>query len=147
MRDVEEQRPGRIGDVGRELAGEPQANVVLRQEHVRDPRVESGSCRRSQSSFGAVKPGSARLPVSSISRCEPDALLDLVALGAGALVVPEDRRPQDPSLRVEGDEAVHLPGEADPAPRRHRAGRGRLGGAPPVLGVLLGPAGLGVESA
>src|SRR3954451_7823758 len=31
----------------------------------------SGSCRRSQSSFGAVKPVSARLPVNSTSRAKP----------------------------------------------------------------------------
>src|SRR5215203_2792710 len=31
----------------------------------------SGSCLRSQSSFGAVKPVSARLPVSAISRSRP----------------------------------------------------------------------------
>ena len=31
----------------------------------------SGSCSRTQSSFGAVKPGSARLPVSSMSRSKP----------------------------------------------------------------------------
>ena len=86
-----------------------------------------------------MNPGSARLPVSSTSRAKPIRLLDLGALGAGALVVPEDRRPQHPVGGVEQDEPVHLAGQPDrpvPADRVER----RLGRAPPVLGILLGPA-------
>ena len=91
----------------------------------------SGSCRRSQRSFGAVKPVSARFPVSSISRSSPTRRLDLGALGLRPLVVPEHRGAQDAVLRVEHDEAVHLPGEADrpfrealrgtPAAARHQS--------------------------
>ena len=39
-RDVEEQRPGGVGGVDRALAGEPEADVVLREQDVRDPRVD-----------------------------------------------------------------------------------------------------------
>ena len=39
LRDVEEQRPGSVRDVGRVLAAEAQPHVVLRQQDVRDPRV------------------------------------------------------------------------------------------------------------
>ena len=88
-----------------------------------------------------MKPVSARLPVSSISRVEPDALLDLRALRGRALVVPEDRRAQHRTAVVLHHEAVHLPGETDGAvgqPLEHRLRR-----APPVLGILLGPAGVG----
>ena len=60
-----------------------------------------------------MNPGSARLPVSSTSREKPTRLLDLGALRAGALVVPEDRRPQHPVGGVEQDEPVHLAGQAD----------------------------------
>ena len=101
----------------------------------------SGSCFSSHSSFGAVKPVSARLPVAAISCLEPDPLLDLLALGAGALVVPEDRRPQHLLVGVERDEPVHLPRQADAgdlvrAQRLERLLRRR----PPLLRVLLGPA-------
>ena len=41
-RDVEQQRPRRVGDVGRVLAAEAQADVVLRQQDVRDARVDVG---------------------------------------------------------------------------------------------------------
>ena len=70
---------------------------------------------------------------------EADALLDLGALGAGALVVPEDRRAGSRvAALVEGDEPVHLAREPDRPlgqPRAHG-----LRGAPPVLGILLRPA-------
>ena len=37
--DVEEQRPGGVGDVDRVLPGEPESDVVLRQENPPDPGV------------------------------------------------------------------------------------------------------------
>ena len=93
-----------------------------------------------------MKPVSARLPVSSISRSRPIALLDLGALGGRALVVPEDRRPQHLSVRVEQDEPVHLPGEPDrpvlqPAQRRARRARHQSSGscsAQPGCGIESG---------
>ena len=104
-------------------------------------RSTSGSCSRSHSSLGAVKPASARLPVSSTSRSRADALLDLVALRLRAPVVPEDRRAQRAVVVVERDEPVHLARQADAqravglALLEHLARR-----APPVVGVLLEPA-------
>ena len=90
-----------------------------------------------------MKPGSARFPVSATSSRRPDALLDLGALLPGALVVPEDRRAQDAVGVVERDEAVHLAGEADARDAvAAELGERRLGRAPPVLRVLLGPPGL-----
>ena len=73
----------------------------------------SGSWSRTQTSFGAVKPVSASLPVIATSRSGPTSSRISVALGAGPLVVPEDRRPEDLVRRVEQDGAVHLAGEAD----------------------------------
>ena len=75
---------------------------------------------------------------------EPDRLLDLGALRLGSLVVPEDRGADDLVCVVERHEAVHLTGQSD---ARGSAGlvfeafEDRLGGAPPVLRVLLRPAG------
>ena len=63
---------------------------------------------RTQASLGAVKPVSASLPVISTRRCRADGRADRVALGGRALVVPQDRRPQDLARGVEQHEAVHL---------------------------------------
>ena len=137
--DVEEERPGRVGRVDRELALELQADVVLRQQDVADPAVdvrlvpaEPEELRRGEARERAV----ARQLDQPV---EPDALLDLGALRARALVVPEDRRPQHFEAAVERDEAVHLARQPDRPlgePREHGLRR-----APPVGGILLGPPG------
>ena len=67
-RHVEPQRAGGIGHVGHGLAGQPQPHVVLRQQHARATAAKiSGSCSRTHSSLGAVKPGIARLPAMRAS--------------------------------------------------------------------------------
>ena len=68
-----------------------------------------------------MKPVSARLPVSSISRSSPMPRLDLGALGCRPLVVPEDRGPQHAVAVAERDEPVHLPARARPGPSGSRA--------------------------
>ena len=56
-----------------------------------------------------MKPVSARLPVSSISRSSPTRASISAHSAAGPLVVPENRGSQDGVVLVEHDEAVHLP--------------------------------------
>ncbi len=137
--DVEQQRARSIGGVDRALAGQAEADVVLRQQHVTDLRVglrlvgaQPEQLRRGESGERAV-PGQLDQPL------EPDPSLDLRALGGRPLVVPEDRGPQDAVGAVEHDQAVHLTGEADrPVREAREAGLRRT---PPVLGILLRPAG------
>ena len=141
---VEEQGPGGVGHVGGVLAREPQTHVVLGQADARDPAVRArASCARSQSSLGAVNPVRARLPVSSIKPLEPEPALDLRALGSGALVVPEDGGAERPVLRIQTDQAVHLARETYGQRLALQARERALRRAPPHLGVLLRPAGLG----
>ena len=81
------------------------------------------------------------------------AAFDLVALGGGALVVPEQGGADDLARLVEEHRAVHLAGEADGGD----VGGLQLGllhdgaddldrGLPPVFGVLLAPERLGVSA-
>ncbi len=89
-----------------------------------------------------MKPVSARFPVSAIRRSSPTRSSISAHSAARALVVPEDRRAEDVAALVEADEAVHLSREAD-AGGVHAEPRERcLARAPPVLGILLRPAGL-----
>jgi hypothetical protein len=122
------------------LAGETQAHVVLREEHLRDPRVDLGlvlahpeQLRRGEAPQGAVA-GERNEPL------EADALFDLRALLAGALVVPEDRRAEHAVVSIEADEPVHLAGEADPGRVHPEPGEGDLARADPVVRILLAPA-------
>src|SRR5215218_461868 len=84
------------------------------------------------------EPRQGAVPGQFDQPAEADPLLDLLALGAGPLVVPEDGRTQDALLRVEDDQAMHLSRE----PYRVVAAeppKGRVRGAHPVVGILLGP--------
>ena len=72
-----------------------------------------------------------------------------VALGLGALVAPDEGGAEDLAVGVEHDAAVHLAGEADGfdfgavtgcAAALRAPAMAFLRGAPPVFGVLLGPA-------
>jgi hypothetical protein len=138
--DVEEERSGRVGDVDRALARQPEADIVLRQADPRDVGVhlhqlvpaEPEELRRGEPRERAI-PGQRDQPL------EPDQLLDLRALGRGALVVPEDRRPQDAVMGVERDEPVHLAGEADRRGFSTELGERLLARAPPLVRVLLDP--------
>ena len=138
--DVEEQRAGCVGGVDRVLAGQAKPHVVLRQQHVADPRVRLRLVRAQPEQLRGGEAGERAVAGQRDQPVEPDARLDLGALGGRALVVPEDRRAQHALVGVEHDEPVHLPGEADRALRQAR--EARLRGAPPVLRVLLRPAGL-----
>jgi hypothetical protein len=72
---------------------------------------------------------------------EPERRLDLLALRARAPVVPEDGGPDDVVGGVERDEPVHLTGQPDAGGVvAAQLGEHVLRRAPPVLGILLGPA-------
>ena len=63
--------------------------------------------------LGRREPGERVVAGDGDQALAADELADQVALGARALVVPQDGGPQDPVRRVQRDEAVHLPGEPD----------------------------------
>ena len=138
VRDVEEQRPRCVGGVDRPLAGEAEADVVLRQQDVPDPRVQLGLVPLQPQQLRRGEAGKRAVPGQLDEPLEADAALDLRALGAGALVVPEDRRPQHLVALAEHDEAVHLARESDRAFRQ--LGEHALRRLPPVFRILLRPA-------
>jgi hypothetical protein len=97
--------------------------------------------------LGRLKAGERRVAGDRAQPPHAHPILKLHALGAGALVVPEERRPDHPSVAVEEDRSVHLPGEADRLDSRGRR-RGELAqyvaaSPPPGVRFLLSPAGLG----
>ncbi len=116
-RDVEQERPRRVGCVDRPLAGQAVAHVVLREEDSVDARVDLGLVPAQPQELRRREAGQGAVAGERDEALEPDALLDLGALGRGALVVPEDRRTQDLASLVEADETVHLARQADPAVR------------------------------
>ncbi len=122
--DVEEQRARGVRGVEHPLARQPETDVVLRQHDTADPAVDVGLVAAQPEQLRGREARKRPVAGERDQPLEADALLDLGALGPGALVVPEDRGPQDAVVLVEADETVHLAGEADSGgstPRRASA--------------------------
>ena len=113
VRDVEEEGSRRIRDVDRPVPGQAQAHVVLREHDPADAPVDVGLVAAQPEQLRGREARERPVAGERDEALEADALLDLCALGPGALVVPEDRRAEHAVLRVEADQAVHLAGEAD----------------------------------
>ena len=140
---VEQQRAGGVRGVGRALAGELEPHVVLRQQHARDARVRVRLVVAQPQDLRRLEAGERGIAGQLEQPLRADALGDLVALGRGALVVPQQRRADHRAARVEEHGPVHLAGEAEPDDLVG-AGRGdlrqhRLRRLPPVGRLLLGP--------
>ena len=93
-----------------------------------------------------MNPGSMRLPQRETKPFDPDSSFHRVALRGAAPVVPQDRRADRRRRRVQGDQTVHLTGEADALDGVSGDAGGatclvdRLDGArPPIVGGLLRP--------
>ena len=111
--EVEQLGPGAVGLVQRVPAGQPVADVVLGQQHVGDARPDLGLVRANPGQLGRREPGQRVVAGDLDEALRADGRADRVALGGRALVVPQDRRPQDLARGVEQHEPVHLPGEPD----------------------------------
>ena len=147
LADVEEGGAGSIGDLSVELAGQPEADVILGQQHLPDLSVGLRLILPDPDDFGRREAGQHRVRCQLDDPLPTDALRDPRALRAGALVAPEERRAQHLMPRVQEDRAVHLPRETDAPdlPRGDAAFRQRLPdrentGPPPILRLLLRPA-------
>ena len=109
---------------------------------MRDPRVELRFVPPHPDELRGRVARQRAVPRERDESREPELALDLLAFGGGALIVPEDRRPEHPLLGVECDEPVHLAREPDPGHVvRGQRGERCLRRAPPELGILLCPAG------
>ena len=145
--EVEEDRAGAVGAIGRVLAGQAQPHVVLRQQDVPRARPCVGLVLAHPEDLGRREAGERVVAGDRDEPLAPDDLADAVALGGRPLVVPEDRGADRLAGIVEERQPVHLAREPD---GRHVAAAraridartsriARLGRRPPELGVLLAP--------
>ena len=146
MRHVEHQRARRVRDIDRVFAAQLKADVVLRQQHVAHAAPDVRLVAADPQQFRQREIGERGIRRQLEQPIAADGVVQPPALGLGALVAPDDRRPQDRAARVEQHRAVHLSGETDARDgigrdaglRQDRAQR-ILRRAPPVGGILLGP--------
>ena len=139
---VEPARPRRVRHLGHVLSGQPEPQVVLRQQHLRHAPEQRG----------LVVPDPCELRrrearEHDVPRHAPPHRVGVHRRGfrMAPRVVPEDAGPQHLVRRVQKRRPVHVPRQPDAA---HRA-QPRPGGKPvhhrlrrrdPVVGLLLGPA-------
>src|SRR5205085_184374 len=115
-------------------------DVVLGQQYRDDPRVRLGlvTAQPEQLRGGIALERTVSGQLDEAPK--PDRRLDLAALGGRSPVVPQDRRADHAAVRVEADEPVHLPGEADSF-RLGELRKSLARGPHPVARILFGPAG------
>ena len=148
--DIEQQRAGCIGHFRRVHAGHAIADVILRQQHLGGLGEVLRLVVAEPENFGRSEAGECGVGDELDEFfASADGAEDFVALGRGALVVPQNSRADDIALGIQKHAPVHLPREPDardvrrldPSFFQHRS-RGRDSGRPPVARPLLAPAGL-----
>ena len=147
---VEQDGAGPVGAVHGVGVGQLEAHIVLGQEDVAGARPDLRLVLLHPEDLGRREAGERVVAGNGDEARLAQAGAHLVALGARALVVPEDGRAQDLAGLVQEDQPVHLPGEADGGdrlgvdPRLGEDAADALHGAvPPEVGVLFGPEGFG----
>ena len=140
------------GLVGGEVAGQLVAHVVFGQEDLTDAAVDVRLVLFHPKNFGRGEAGKRVVAgdAHEIFLAKPQA--HIIALFAGALVVPEDGRPQGFAVFVQQYQPVHLAAHADRGDLRRidtgliqRRAHALHGAVPPQVGVLFAPQGWGVS--
>jgi hypothetical protein len=148
LSDIQHQSARGVGDVDRELPAQPETHVVLRQQHLPHVLPDVGLMRANPQELGQREIGERWIRRQAQEPVAADRLVEPAAFGFGALIAPDDRGPQYGIFRIEEHGSVHLSREADArdrpgghaARRQHRTDR-LLRRPPPVVRILLGPAG------
>ena len=88
---MEERSAGRIGNLGVELAGEAEADVILRQQHLPDLRVRFRLVLADPDHLGRREAGQHRVRRQLDDPLPAHFLRDPLTLWARPLVAPEQR--------------------------------------------------------
>ena len=148
---VKEARAGGVGHVDAQCAGHAVADVVLGADEQLHPREVVRLLLPEPQDLAAGVAGQHLVVGVGQKALQPAGLLgNPVALGLGPLVAPQYGGADDLVVLIQRHQAVHLTGIADARDVLGlHAGLGQYdlqpahAGVPPVLGVLLRPAGLG----
>jgi len=148
--DVKEEGSASLLHVHSEFAGEAVADVVFGAEDVGDSGEDFGFVIADPEEFGESEVGERGIAGELDEALEADFFVEPVALRLGSLVAPDEGGAENMAAGVKHDAAVHLASEADgldfpsgDGGGGHDSGDGFTSGAPPVVGVLLGPADVG----
>ncbi|MDR6548915.1 hypothetical protein J2736_000098 [Paenibacillus qinlingensis] len=122
---IKQQRAARVGHVHAERSRQAQPDIILRQQQMPNAGVvlrlmlpEPKELRRGEAGQRLIACEAAELGFA-------DGRLDVGALLRGALIAPEQRRPDNLLRLVEEDRPVHLAGEANTCDTRGFDASGR----------------------
>ncbi len=121
--DIEERGSGSVGDFGGELAGQPEADIVLREQQLADAFEVVRFVVAHPEQFGKSEAGEDRVGDRFEDLFASHGPVDEIDLGLAALVAPDEGGADHGVGAVEDDQAMHLAGEADAADVRGRARR------------------------
>ena len=145
--DIEPVGAGRVRHVGGIFARHAEADVVLGQKHLCHLRKNLGLMLLHPQQLRRGEAG--KRDVAGNLAGARLRLLDVVAFPEGTRVVPQNAGPQGLAVLAEQCRAMLLAGQPDALDRGDGLGlqlaqrlHHRVAGLPPVLGVLLRPAGL-----
>ena len=147
MLHIQQQHAGGVGVVAGMDAGELIVDEILGQHDPADAPEILRLVLLHPQELGGGEPGEGNVSGELGQLFLADHIVEVVHLLVGAAVVPEDRGADHPVVLVQNDQAVHLAAAAHTGYLADINIPGQLLQAvlhrrPPVLGVLLGPAGM-----
>jgi len=108
---VEQEHPRAVGLVYGKVAGQLEADIILGQQDVFGPGVHIRLVLAHPQNLGRGEAGQGVVAGDFDEIGLTQRRPDVVALRAGALVVPQDGRAQHLTFLVQQGQAVHLPGQ------------------------------------
>ena len=148
---IQQLHAGGIRDLGGIVAGQHEADIILGQQDVAALGVHIGLVVTHPQDLGQGEAGQGGVGGDGDQLFLADLLVDFVAFLGGTLVAPDDGGTQDFVVLIQHDQAMHLTGNAQGHhivlvhAGLHQHGLDGLDSSvPPVLGVLLRPAVVGL---
>ncbi len=146
MRYVQQKRSRGVGQIGRALASQPVADIILGQHERPNTTPVLRFVLPNPKTLGQREIGEGRIAGELTQTFGADGRSQFVRLLLGPHVAPNQRGPHHLSLLVQENGAVHLSRETDTGDlfrANTTLGQGLPGckstGSPPVGGILFGP--------
>ncbi len=150
MADIEQARTAGVSHVGGALTGQAKTHEILRQQEMTRGAPDGWAVTARPGKLGSGEADQHGIAGPLDDALGAEALGPGVRFRLGAAIAPDDGRSQDGAGGIQQHDAVHLARQADRGDGGGGDGglaqhgmNGAAGGAPPILGLLLGPEGVG----
>ncbi len=146
LRDVQQQRSRGIRHIDGAFAGELKAHVILGQHDVGNALPVSRLVLSHPKQFGEGEIGKGSVAGELDETIRSEEIRQFLHLRLGALIAPDEGRPNYFIVGIQQNRPVHLPGKADAGDFISAGSRGvesasnrHLAGSPPIVRILFRP--------